>query len=953
MTHIVPRPRAGAARLLTSMLLLLLAAPSTARAQGGAPYVTSTGVQCGDEIVSFDTLNTPTEGAKSARLKELDKLYTYALAAWRVCAGPEPAAAARAAACKGSGWGECVADAYPGCGFVATWLETRKTAGWDEYGKYEERGALRALDAELPAQAMRVLAHKRCSDLAAGRLPQACVDLATAEAAALGTQLCDNPDKLDATLAKIAPDTAATQKQRDEIKASKTKCREPRGCGAADQRNAVSYDLANVTAKALPYYGEKAKDGCLFRDRSAAGVTPDLSRRIEDAWLDRITPVPVPTDPPADTLAHKVHGAVEKEFSFFHDPKRSDDCRTATFYVGPNGSLTHGDLPAKGAVPTLCVDSSTFAIDRPVEVKIAAYPEYPTGAGASTRIPSSARAVWPGQAVRLDLGGMFTEQPVSIVRVTVRGYPRGVSLRALAQLGEDGTRLQKSYETSDLRVEARNVAEAGAPLEIDRARLAAMDALAAALVKDEGFTAALKAMNDAVVASAGASAADQKAKVEEARTRVDAAVQAISTFLEQQALKTDSAGKPAVAAALNDAKKKLPAATSAATNTVALVTAAQAAVARYVPALQAAVVKLGADLKGSAADGDALSHKLARLCRIAKELIPVVDEDVLMAPSGPHTYVLDYDYEAGFQRAPRRDLDEHDRVYVRVRRVRPGESVAIAIGDKGVVQHAVSLVGVASGTAGAAQDQTATPSSDPTRSGGQRSGMADLDPEAVGVQATSTQILVLPGLEGAKRYDVTLCALSDKTHACPPKDGDTPDKVRILAHSSVVVHAKRYLGVRAGLGFSGSFGAVRSLVKVPESSTLQLVRSASFTPEISVPLLLTVYAIPRDAVDLPRGFTLGFGAGPDMVATFQAKPKLYGALVLDWYGFGLTGGLVAQGLQSVNVAEGRYVASADSTLRFYPGAFVSLTTDLDIFEAVFRKYITGNNLPSVGTGVTP
>jgi hypothetical protein len=973
--------------MLQLVVLLCLAAPSTASAQ----FVTSTGVTCGDEVVSFDTLNMPTEGANAARLKEMDKLYTYALAAWSVCGGSTAYSAAVAAAatppypvaavaivaaapnaCGGKGLGECVVDEYPGCSFVATWLETRTLLKrWPR--TYAMRGPLRALDAELPAQAMRVLAHKTCDD-AKAHLPRACVELAVAEASAKGVELCKASDpQFESARKLVAPDVVFAA--LDDLETSNKTCeRDARACQPDEQRKAATFARIIATAKTLAFY-EINQPGCPSKTNYANQVTDAIGRRVEDVKFDRpvLTSIPRPPAPqcgmpipawiaPAANPKLAVYNAVKEEFDAVRSDNRAFDeceepistaCRNSTYYVGPSGALTHQDFKSSRGLPTLCIDSSSFAIDRPFEVVISAYP---TGPEPPTRIPTLTRAVWPGEQAELDLDQMFENYRMSIVRVTVRGYPRGVSLRALAQRGQDGPRLLTSYESSDLRAEARKVAEARAPLAAEWSEISALDALVTALTTDPAYISAVKAMNDSAV-DASATPSDAK-KLEDANTKINLAIDAISKFLEQYGKRPENVDKLEVWDAVIQAKKQMPPAVILAdTKTVPLMKTAQLKVVGYKPTLDTVVATKRASLSSATTDRDALDHKLTRLCRISKELIPMVDEDVLTAESGPGTYVLDYDYEAGFQRAPARSLKETDRVYVRVRRVQPGGSVAIAIGNKGVVQHAISLVGFTPATPGAVANPAVVPQAlagtadpFPALSSGQRSRFNDLDPDQVIVQASSTQILVLPGLEGATRYELTLCALGDKTQSCPPPTADG-GKARIIARNLVVVHSERRLGVRAGLGFTGTFGPVRTLVDKQESTKLKYVRETNVTPDFAVPLLLTYYAIPRDAVDFPRGFSLGFGAGLDMVKTFQAKPKMYGSLVLDWSGFGLTGGFLVEGRDSVDVAAGRYVTDASTTMRFYPGAFLGLTTDLDIFEAVFSKYINGTkDLPTVGAG---
>ncbi|APR76417.1 Hypothetical protein A7982_01764 [Minicystis rosea] len=1001
--------------MVLPLLLLLpiwLAWPSTAWGQ----YVTSTGVRCDGQEISFDTLNLPTEGANAARYKELAKLQAYAGEAW--------------AACESRG------DRLPGCAYLEEWIAERRKPGdlggtptesWEK-SSHARRTRLRALDSQVIPQAMRVLAHNAC-EKAGDKLPPSCVALVAAEASALGMKVCgrsDNSTDVDKAVGLVDPKAARSAAKLQQIKRAKESCdKDPSKC-AAERPKINLYEQASDVVDARAYYlaPEPTYAGCPNKEKPARDMTVDIERAVTDMSFDQpqakpltpeyptppvtlvpplppvfFAPLPLPLTGVLLVVAHDypyaellwqigayeqekkayeaalkdhkgdaraqfraayssfwakwhVHAALVSEIEALN--KASESCKEATYYVSPTGALVE-NRTFSASDHSICIDSASFAIDQSFEVVLSAYPSADR-LPAPSRVPAMPIPVWPGESTPLAFDRILDDFHPAIVRVTVRGYPRGVSLRALAQRGASGAAFESSYETADLRVEARRVAEAKAPLDSELAKTAALDALASALAialdkKDGEPQASITAMNKAVD-DASANANDS-AKKQEAYKAVAKARGAIGSYLDDYAQR---AGKQAVNDAIVDAKALLPKSPGA-NDDLSQLKAAQTKVRDYLSALQALVSKQRDEQKSRRDRQDALDKKLSRLCRLAKQLLPVVDEDVLIAETTdgdtkgkgrPGAYVIDYDYDAGFQRAPARQLEATDRVYVRVRRVRPGQAVALSINDKGVVQHAVSLVGHETATR-----KDTEKADDVFRTGGGiRSSFDELKPDQLEVLAGSTQILALPGLDGARRYEIALCAIRDKNEVCKTTTGTEPGSTtaRIIARNTLVVHAKRHLGVRAGLGVMTAFGPVRSLGEVSNGTTLKYVREAQVTPDVAVPVLLTVYPHGRDAVDMPKGFSWGVGVGPDMVATFKGSPRVYLGLALDWYGFGLTVGPLVEARKTVNAPAGSYVSTAAEVNRWYGGGFFAITTDFDIFEAALRNYITPSGSPNVGNG---
>ena len=184
---------------------------------------------------------------------------------------------------------------------------------------------------------------------------------------------------------------------------------------ADDQRNASSYDDASVIAKALNFYVPLAAAAeCPLRTNSTKEVTEDIARHIDGMLFDRPALIPLPSSAAAagNGTDRKVYDAIEKELDAVR--KNLTECQKATFYVTPSGTLIHQDLPACGN-PTLCIDTSSFTLDRPFEIEVAAYPAHSTQQ-SSTRIPTIMASAWPGAPTEL-VDPVFSHKlPPSVVR---------------------------------------------------------------------------------------------------------------------------------------------------------------------------------------------------------------------------------------------------------------------------------------------------------------------------------------------------------------------------------------------------------------------------------------------------------------------------------------------------------------------------------------------------------
>jgi hypothetical protein len=162
------------------------------------------------------------------------------------------------------------------------------------------------------------------------------------------------------------------------------------------------------------------------------------------------------------------------------------------------------------------------------------------------------------------------------------------------------------------------------------------------------------------------------------------------------------------------------------------------------------------------------------------------------------------------------------------------------------------------------------------------------------------------------------------------------------------VHGNHYIGVRAGIGVAQSFGTFRDLVNEPGAPG-QVVREKSGETDFALPLLLTLYPGGRDALEMPQSFSWGPVAGLD-VTKVSSTPRLYGGLVFDFYGFGLTFLGSAERTTYVEDPKDTVINPASAAQidhKWRGGMSFAVTTDLDIFQAIFQSYFKSPSLPSV------
>jgi hypothetical protein len=642
---------------------------------------------------------------------------------------------------------------------------------------------------------------------------------------------------------------------------------------------------------------------------------------------------------------------------------REKACQSATFYVSARGVVHYNprsseradvqsdasdraQCPARKAGPpderaTICVDSSNYALDRPFVVDLTQYNDQGFGAHEpselSTDTPRLTRSVkaWPGEKTPID--DVLCQ---SLIRIQVSGFPRGQSLRAIAMQGTKA-QLEKNVFSLDLVAEARE-------LELDRTQLAATNGdvlglvgFADLLAKDAAYEAGLKKMQTA------ATAKDAKG-LKQAQQEAGGAIGALlGRYIEDpRGIMLSSTTRAWI-----DAQGKL---STADDSKLEPLLPDEVKLRELASTIAQRIASLNTTMQTARTRDLGFRKKLYRLCSLANYLVPFVDEDVLLDAGREGVYVLDYDFSSGFRGSTVYRLDEEDRIFLRVRHVKPAYGIALSVNDRGIVQHTVSLVGYASanGTPSGAQSNEVAAEMQQWRE-----SLYDLDPDTPVAQPDSTQILSLGSLTGGRKYNLALCA--DKGGGANCQDEASADKTvadgsakkRVIARNTIVVQAKHHLGVRAGLGANISLGKVR-VVEAEPALDAQLVRGRNHSTDFALPLLLCVYIGGRYGSEGPPPRSNGPLAGLDLM-TLGTTPRLYGGWVLDLYGIGLTGGVSLDKLSTVNAREGTALAStekAPSEDGWYPGVFLALTTDLDIFQAVYGAYFSPAKYPTVGAG---
>src|SRR5262249_14185802 len=149
-----------------------------------------------------------------------------------------------------------------------------------------------------------------------------------------------------------------------DVKKSKQTCLDQSGaCGAGDQRNAGIWDNANAAVKARTFYASPS-DLCPSTKSSMTDITEEVARQIDRMPFDRPVVAPLPERAPTEPAARvAVYAVLMPELDALR--ANAATCRGSTFYVTPTGAMSSEDLPPGTDAPTLCIDRSSFALDRP------------------------------------------------------------------------------------------------------------------------------------------------------------------------------------------------------------------------------------------------------------------------------------------------------------------------------------------------------------------------------------------------------------------------------------------------------------------------------------------------------------------------------------------------------------------------------------------------------------
>jgi hypothetical protein len=938
----------------------LLFCPARASAQS----ITPRGVQCGDRELTFDELSASTATAAAARLEEIRRTNAYFNTAWSYCE-------------KGT------LDPMPGCTALSKWSAAR-TYPMDNV---DERARMLDSDHRMVAAARRVLANDFCkrAEFADDATISACDELSELESRRIPSAAL----ALDVKRLALPPSVPMPDVATCKPKAATVKDINAEVVGAATRVSAASDNFACVRAIAqaktvLKYAWTKQRYEALDK---LAPSDPPIDQRLASA-VDRIPfREPELDDSTSVALTDSSYGLIAERNALENIDNRTK-CRDATFYVSPDGVVIYQPPPSPEpkaadqiecttAPPTLCVDSSNFALDRPLFVEVTQYP----GAGVlqkdksglssdTARLARTWRA-WPGQEISLTIKDSERRSAFlcnAVARITIRGLPRGNSLRAIAQQGSGGLTLGRDSTLADLRAES------------ERVGLAARNAASMAADADslQALVDGLREKSDYL-----AKVADLQSKIATADDKqqgpLRTALLVMNTYLMDR-LKGFVASDPR-GAALSVSTQTFVVQQIVVPSPDAKFEEQKSASVRLVgtvTALAAKATELRAGQQRVADDELKVRNKVSRLCRLANYPTPFVDEDILTYPARAGNYVIDYDFSAGYRGATMKKLKATDHVFIRVRHVKPGYGISVQLDDNGAVQHAPSLIGF--------NESAKNPPSGELFNRQTVHGTTALgDPDVPIVQPDSTQILSLGNLSEGRYYNLTVNAQpgaqlaaassagntsgvpagagasnpSAAANSAPPKD-TASQPPRTIGQNTLVSHARRYLGVRAGFGMNSYRDSTKIRTLEQQAGAMgSVVKEHTPSPSFSLPLLLALYVAQfdewdlrwgRDATSGPPPISVGFVGGIDVMKLTDPPPLYLGAFA-DVYGFGLTAGISEQLVETVNAAHDTVVATATDVSKskvFIPGFFLCLTTDLDIFNAVYKSFFSSQKFPGVG-----
>ena len=653
----------------------------------------------------------------------------------------------------------------------------------------------------------------------------------------------------------------------------------------------------------------------------------------------------IPWGPPTPEITHAALGVPFKrpdvQLSSAPDPgtesfylvENERRCPSAMFYISPTRALVRHTTPyfVDGAV-TLCVDTTGFAIDKPLQVTV------------STPAADRIYSLWPGELQTIPIE-VAKDVSAQVAHITVSGYPRGEVLRALAGNRNGPLESLDSFELIKKAADTENSVE----LEALTTKLAALRTFRDALASNADAAATLEPLSELLAK------ADSTVKV--LRASIGKARGDLKDIVDRDAgLNSDKAARELI----DQLIPKLNAGPLEANDLRAIGKLLQ----DFPKRVKAAFDEVEAERKSARSERARLDLTADKLCAVANELIPLISEDVLvrsvcLASSCPRldAHVIQYDFAGGFQPVSHGRLLEDQSIFIQVRNVLPGWSIGASIDNTQLVQRNTTLIGFSRTTASAVsqvKDQSTQ----------LRQGLSAINPLALEVQPPQTQILQLGTLAGGARYDLRVCATNSTTEDCVGGAGSPSASTtsmpaapssgtlrRTIGLNTVHVQSVHHIGVRAGFAFTDSIGTHRDLIDGPGVGG-HTVREQRHATGFGIPVLLSIYPYGRDAAGLPPPLSAGFVGGLDVLKIGET-PRFYLGGVADFYGFGLTLGYALERISTVTNAAG-VVIPADSQVQrdlgFRHGFFVALTTDFDIFQAIYSKLFKNDVFPSLPEG---
>lgn len=656
-------------------------------------------------------------------------------------------------------------------------------------------------------------------------------------------------------------------------------------------------------------------------------------------------------------------------------------CRSADIYVLPNGDVrinapfqpqdegaradasrpqSPSPPPAPWSPRTLCIDVSEFQYEEALEVGFSTSsegPSQPQGSAPPDAPRTDTVLVWPGDRVSIRLPDV--RGPV--VRMTVRGLPRGRSLRVLAARGADA-QLAPNVRDIDALLQLQQEVDADAgtlrAARDTRRVVALMASLATHLNYSNRVTGELAAMRRAANALPASPAPGDLAS---AKAAIAQSVEGIRSEADRWVMNDHS---PAANLAVANLEAKLQDVIGAATR--ADVVGAVTALAAWRTAPSGAQVP--STLGPMEEKERTLQRALAWVCRVARTQHRAVVHDLLL-PLGDRAFdVVDYDVEQGYvgshhlnpsprwcETGPRPFLEDVP-IYVRVSRVAGNQNVFVLVSGRPVATASNRVIGA--GDAGVPADASVT-----TRGGSVEEQIPATAGEA-SYQLPGTRVVLVGTLEPGMRHATTVC-LASNASLPPAPSGSVPANTpcgagTVVGNNDVEVHGYFRLGVLAGLGASLDFsGATPYPVRNSPDSNTWVVAERRPHAQFSVPLLLTWYPWGRDP--LSSRFAFGIGAGLEITAPLDRFYPL--ALTFAAGPVGLTLGAVVHfptdSAAPARVAAGTAIAQP-GTASSPPdlaaifgrdnaptvGGFAAATFDLDLFRRAFNTLFK-DKLPTI------